>query len=127
MKPEWVYESIQAGYCLYEKNYQLRSATQVLTPSDNRVLKSRANIDNSLMNNSPMNNSLINNSLNFNSPKCLNEIDTNNGFNKHSNPLLNTVYNNNTNKNNINKPLTNYSDLMKGFKHFISFILYFKF
>ena len=69
-----------------------------------------------------------NNSLNFNSPKCLNEMDTNNGFNKHSNPLLNTVYNNNnTNKNNINKPLTHYSDLMKGFKHFISFILYFKF
>lgn len=114
VKPEWVYESIKTGYCLNEKNYQLETTNQTSTPTDNRVLKTRTapDIDVSVINN------------NRNSTKLVNETDAN--YRTLSNTILNssaanvtttttpTITTNSNSKINANKPLTNYSDLMKG-------------
>lgn len=121
VKVEWIYESIRAGYCLLEKNFQFESTNQTSTPTESRMMKKRAapDIDISVINN---NNNTMAAKMSMPSVKCVNETDTN--FRNMSSTMLNStaisnssmstsMYNKNTNKNEVNKPLTNFLDALK--------------
>jgi hypothetical protein len=72
VKSEWIYDSIEAGYCLPEKNYTLEPENQTSTPTDMRRLASKkANLS------SIGDISVIPGAMN-NSIKCVNETENNN-------------------------------------------------
>jgi hypothetical protein len=72
VKPEWVYESIEAGYCLPEANYALESVNHTSTPTDMRRQASKKTANMSSLNDI----SVIPGALN-NSVKCVNETENN--------------------------------------------------
>ena len=121
VKAEWIYESIRAGYCLLEKNFQFESTNQTSTPTESRMLKKRAapDIDISVINN---NNNTMAAKMSMPLAKCVNETDTN--FRNMSSTMLNStaisnssmstsIYNKTNNKNEVNKPLSNFTDALK--------------
>ena len=122
IKPEWIYESIRANYCLPEQNFRIDTSNQTSTPTDNRVQKNRAAPDIDL---SVINGNLIKSTPNI--TKCVNETDAN--YRTMSNTMLSSTYNstmssthsNNANNNNAAssrittpKPLSSFADILKG-------------
>jgi len=93
VKPKWIYDSMEAGYCLPEKNYVLDSSNQTSTPTEaiNKVKRVIPDIDVSVIN--TMNSSRNDNfaSAANSSAKLVNETErryshttfntTNNSFN----------------------------------------------
>ncbi len=69
VKSEWIYDSIEAGYCLPEKNYILESDNQTSTPTDHRRIQSKKG------NLSEIDISMIPNQNN--STKCVNDTEIN--------------------------------------------------
>ncbi len=73
VKSEWVYDSIEAGYCLPEKSYVLEPENQTSTPTDMRRLASKK------VNLSSIGDiSVIPGALNNSVAKCVNETENNN-------------------------------------------------
>ncbi len=105
VKPKWIYDSIEASYCLPEKNYAVDSSNQTSTPTEavNKVKRVIPEIDVSVINN--MNSSRNDNfaSAANSSAKFVNETErrfshttfnnTNNSFNmlNSSNQTMNAM------------------------------------
>jgi hypothetical protein len=67
VKPKWIYDSVEAGYCLPEKNYAVDSSNQTSTPTEamNKVKRVIPDIDVSVIN-------TMNSSRNDNFPSAAN-------------------------------------------------------
>ncbi len=108
---------------MHEQDFRIDVSNQTSTPTDNRVLKNRAAPDIDI---SVINGNLIKSTPNV--TKCVNETDVN--YRTMSNTMLSSTYNSTlANANNINnasnrnttpKPLSNYTDILKG-NYFISY------
>jgi hypothetical protein len=123
VKPTWLYDSKKAQYCLPEKNYQLETSNQTSTPTDNRVITKNQRapeIDVSVIS-KPINKNNVNATKLVNETENVTRYQNNNTANSTllgSSFTTNNTTISNTNatsgsKNNVNKPLSNYGDLIK--------------
>ena len=112
VKSDWIYKSIEAKYCLPEKDFQVEESNQHSTPTDNRVVKARniPEFDISVINRSIV--SLKNENQ---ITKVVNETENTRNFTSTS--FMNNSMSNSTmanaNVNKLSKNLNSFGDLIK--------------